>query len=233
MWIIFTRKHNNILLTVSLEVFWKVILFNVPNLYLDALSDIGHYLGALYNMYSNDGCIFISKPVILQIVKCDYWSRSSLVQYFKWYFWLIFVLELVIRLLHHISITVMSLEAPCAKTSWRTLLFHAILGITGALIVCFDIWWFKQVNNSETGFGGHHCDFEQHLPCLTVHVCMNSISSYKGGGGGGALLLALAVLYGREFDMIRLVQFMPCYCVQYSMHISGGDISSNSWIPMF
>ena len=58
------------------------------------------------------------------------------------------------------------LEAPCAKTPWRALLFHAILGITGALIVCFDIWWFKQVNNSETGFGGQHCDFEQHVPCF-------------------------------------------------------------------
>ena len=64
------------------------------------------------------------------------------------------------------------LEAPCTKTSWRALLFRAILGITGPLIMCFDIWGFKQVNNSETGFGGHHYDFEQHVPCLTVHVCM-------------------------------------------------------------
>ena len=72
--------------------------------------------------------------------------------------------------------TVMSLlEMPCAKTSWRALLFRAILGITGVLIVCFDIWQFKQVSNSETGFGGHHCDFEQHVRCLTVHVCMNSV----------------------------------------------------------
>ena len=71
--------------------------------------------------------------------------------------------------------TVMSLlEAPCAKTSWRALLFRAILGITGPLIMCFDIWGFKQFNNSETGFDGHHCDFEQHVPCLTVHVCMYS-----------------------------------------------------------
>ena len=71
--------------------------------------------------------------------------------------------------------TVMSLlEAPCAKTSWRALLFRTILGITGALIVCFDNWWFKQANNSETCFGGHHCDFEQHVPCLAVYVCMNS-----------------------------------------------------------
>ena len=66
------------------------------------------------------------------------------------------------------------LEAPCAKTSWRALLFRTILGITGALIVCFDNWWFKQANNSETCFGGHHCYFEQHVPCLAVHVCMNS-----------------------------------------------------------
>ena len=67
------------------------------------------------------------------------------------------------------------LEAPCAKTSWRALLFRAILDIIGALIVCFDIWLFKQVNNSETGFGVHHCDFEWHVPCLTVHVRMNSV----------------------------------------------------------
>ena len=75
----------------------------------------------------------------------------------------------------NILYTVMSLlEAPCAKTSWRALLFRTILGITGALIVCFDNWWFKQANNSETCFGGHHCDFEQHVPCLAVYVCMNS-----------------------------------------------------------
>ena len=51
VWIIFTRKHNNILFTVSLDLFWQVILFNVPNLYMDAVPDIGHYLGALYNLY--------------------------------------------------------------------------------------------------------------------------------------------------------------------------------------
>ena len=62
------------------------------------------------------------------------------------------------------------LEAPCAKTSWRALLLRAILAITGALIVCFDIWRFKEVTNSETGFGGHHCDFEQHVPYLTACV---------------------------------------------------------------
>ena len=55
------------------------------------------------------------------------------------------------------------LEVPCVKTSGRPNLFRAILGITGALIMCFDIWRFKQANNSETGFGGHHCDFEQHV----------------------------------------------------------------------
>ena len=66
------------------------------------------------------------------------------------------------------------LEVPCAKTLWRALLFRAILGVTGSLIVCFDIWRFKQVNNSETGFGGHHCDFEQHVSSLTGYVCMNS-----------------------------------------------------------
>ena len=48
-------------------------------------------------------------------------------------------------------------------------------GHHGALIVCFDIWRFKQVNNSETGFGGHHCDCVQHVPCITVHVCMNFV----------------------------------------------------------
>ena len=68
--------------------------------------------------------------------------------------------------------TVMSLlEVPCATTSWRALLFRAIFGISGALIVCFDIWRFKQTNNSEAGFGGHHCDFKQHVSYLTVHVC--------------------------------------------------------------
>ena len=54
--------------------------------------------------------------------------------------------------------TVMSLlEVACTKTSWRVLLFRAILGITGALIACCDIWRFKQVNNNETSFGSHHC----------------------------------------------------------------------------
>ena len=39
------------------------------------------------------------------------------------------------------------LEVPCAKTSWRAPLFHAILGITGALIVCFwhmTVWTSQQ-----------------------------------------------------------------------------------------
>ena len=67
------------------------------------------------------------------------------------------------------------LEVPWAKISWRVLLFRAIFGITGALIVCFDIWRFKQAKNNETDLGGHHCDFEQHVQCLTVHVCMNSV----------------------------------------------------------
>ena len=61
------------------------------------------------------------------------------------------------------------LVAPYAKTSWRALLFRAILGIMGALIVCFDIWRFKQVNNSETGFGGRYCDFVQHVPCAYAY----------------------------------------------------------------
>ena len=87
------------------------------------------------------------------------------------------------------------LEAPCAKTSWRALLFRAILGITGALIVCFDIWWFKQVNNSETGFSGHHCDFEQHVPCLAVHVCMNSVKFVLKAPGA-------SILWGRYYSVI-------------------------------
>ena len=87
------------------------------------------------------------------------------------------------------------LEAPCAKTSWRALLFRAILGITGALIVCFDIWWFKQVNNSETGFSGHHCDFEQHVPCLAVHVCMNSVKFLLKAPGA-------SILWGRYYSVI-------------------------------
>ena len=75
-----------------------------------------------------------------------------------------------------LAYTVMSLlEMPCAKTSWRPLLFHAIFGNTNALVVCFGIWRFKPAKSSETGLGGHHCDFEQHMPCLTVHVCMNSV----------------------------------------------------------
>ena len=86
------------------------------------------------------------------------------------------------------------LEAPCAKTSWRALLFRAILGITGALIVCFDIWRFKQVNNSETGFGVHHCDFEQHVPCLTVHVCMNSVNCVLEAPGA-------SILWGRYYSV--------------------------------
>ena len=78
--------------------------------------------------------------------------------------------------------TVMSLlEAPCTKTSWRALLFRAILGITGALIISgFDIWRLKQVDNSETGLGGHHYDFEQHVPCLAVHVCINYVLEAPG-----------------------------------------------------
>ena len=133
--------------------------------------------------------------------------------------------------------TVMSLlEAPCAKTSWRALLFRAILGITGALIVCFDIWRFKQVNNSETGFGVHHCDFEQHVPCLIVHVCMNSVNSVLEAPGAsilwgryysvtmcrvtwGALLLGRALLIGTlrylhfmsllHIDMTQVLKILP------------------------
>ena len=94
-----------------------------------------------------------------------------------------------------IHITVMSLlEAPRAKTSWRVLLFRAILGITGALIVCIDIWRFKQANNSETGFGGHHCDVEQHAPCLTVHVWMNSVKFVLEAPGA-------SILWGRYYSV--------------------------------
>ena len=84
--------------------------------------------------------------------------------------------------------TVMSLlEAPCVKASWRALLFRAILGITGALIVCFDIWRFKQANSTKAGFGGHNCDFEQHVPWLTVHVCMNSVKFVLEAPGASIL----------------------------------------------
>ena len=112
------------------------------------------------------------------------------------------------RVFRHLSrycelITVMSLlEAPCAKTSWRALLFRTILGITGALIVCFDIWWFKQVNNSETGFSGHHCDFGQHVPCLAVHVCINSVKFVLKAPGA-------SILWGRYYSvtMCRLIRW--------------------------
>ena len=86
------------------------------------------------------------------------------------------------------------LAAPCAKTSLRTLLFRAILGITVARKVCFDIWQFKQANNNETGFGGHHCDFEQHVPCLTVHVCMNSVKFILEAPGA-------SILWGRYYSV--------------------------------
>ena len=87
-------------------------------------------------------------------------------QPWRWHHQSIEMLFTFNSLTHGKVTTVMSLlEVPCAKTSWRVLLFCAILGITGAFIVCFDIWRFKQVNNSETGFGGHHCDFEQHVLC--------------------------------------------------------------------
>ena len=92
-------------------------------------------------------------------------------------------------------ITVMSLlEAPCAKTSWRALLFRATLGIAGALKVCFDIWRFKQVNNSEKGLDGHHCYFEQHVSCLTVHVCMNSVKFVSEAPG-------TSILWGRYYSV--------------------------------
>ena len=91
--------------------------------------------------------------------------------------------------------TVMSLlEAPCAKTSWRALLFRAILGITRALIVCFDTSRFKQANNSETGYGGHHCDFGQHVPWLSVHVCMNSVKFVLEAPGA-------SILWGRYYSV--------------------------------
>ena len=53
--------------------------------------------------------------------------------------------------------------------------------------MCFDIWRFKKANNSETGFGGHHCDFEEHVPCLTVHVCMNSVMFVLEAPGASVL----------------------------------------------
>ena len=95
------------------------------------------------------------------------------------------------------TFTVMSLlEAPCVKTSWRALLFRAILGITGALIVCFDRWRFKQSNNSETGFGDYHCYFEQHMPCLTVHVCINSVKFVLKAS-------VASILWGRYYSNVQ------------------------------
>ena len=46
---------------------------------------------------------------------------------------------------------------------------------------------FEQANNSETGFGGHHCDFEQYLPCLIVHFCMNSVKFVLEAPGASIL----------------------------------------------
>ena len=119
--------------------------------------------------------------------------------------------------------SIVPIRSAYTQTLWRALLFRAIFGITGALIMCFDIWRFKQAKNSRTGFGDHHCDFEQHVPCLSVHVCMNfvkfvleapgasilwgryySMSMCRltwgggggGGGGGGVPLLGRALLMG-------------------------------------
>ena len=108
------------------------------------------------------------------------------------------------------------------------LLFRAIFGVTGALIVCFDIWWFKQAKNSETGFGGHHCDFEHcvvfNCACVyefrEVHIrgawcfyfyggatipwqCADSL----GGGGGGALPIGTL----RYDDLYHQLQKKDCY----------------------
>ena len=48
-------------------------------------------------------------------------------------------------------------------------------GKHGGAYSVIDIRRFKKANNSEAGFGGQHCDFEQHVPCLTVYTCMNSV----------------------------------------------------------
>ena len=94
-----------------------------------------------------------------------------------------------------VKYTVMSiLEAPCAKTTWRALLFRAIFVITGALLVCFDIWRFKQPQNNEAGSGGHHRDFEQHVPCVTVHVCMNPVKFLLEAPGA-------SILWGRYYSV--------------------------------
>ena len=121
------------------------------------------------------------------------------------------------------------LGEPCTKTSWRALLFCVIFGITGALLVCFDIWRFKQAKNSETGFGGHHCDFKQHVPCLTVHMCMNSMKFVSEASAllfcEGAIIprqcadsLGGAPLLGRALPLgtLRYLKFhylvIPLYC---------------------
>ena len=86
------------------------------------------------------------------------------------------------------------LEAPCAKTLWRAFLFRAVFGITGALIVCFDIWRLKQAKKQWSRFGGHHCDFDQHVMCLTVHVCMNSVKFVLQAPGA-------SILWGRYYSV--------------------------------
>ena len=53
---------------------------------------------------------------------------------------------------HEIWYTVMSLlDIGGGGGGGGALLFRANFGITRALIVCFDIWGFKQAKNSETG----------------------------------------------------------------------------------
>ena len=61
-------------------------------------------------------------------------------------------------------------------------------------LVCFDIWRFKQAKTHKTCFGGHHCDFEQHVPCLTVHVCMNSVKFVSEAPGA-------SILWGRHYSV--------------------------------
>ena len=101
-------------------------------------------------------------------------------------------------------------------------------GIAGALIVCFDIWRFKQANSSETGFGGHHCDFEQHVPCLIVHVCINSVKFVLEAPGAPILweryyyvtmcrLPWRALLLGRAL-VIETLRYFLIWKLLYSNH---------------
>ena len=127
------------------------------------------------------------------------------------------------------------LEAPCAKTLWRALLFRTIFGITRALIVCFDKWRFKQALNSETGFGGNHCDFEQHVP-YEFHAPGASILwgatvpwqcaySFGGGGGGGGASIREGAS-NRDITVYMCVRVRVCRRARVCVWGLGGGVNN-------